>query len=477
LTSKFEHESFKIVETRQQEALQAAEQAAQQALQAAADAQALQAAPQDQAQQAPEPPVQQAAPPAINMAFSLSPATTTNNIIDYSTSDGMKLFTKATKPQKTEFDGSADGLRLFLGNFRDHANTSNWTANITVTTATGTRDLPSRYGQITEAELATHIALFNNTQTRLAQNSAQMIIYLKESLEDNFKLEVYMQAGLYTIAGTEVGELFLWQIIKLVNADTRATIGHIREQLTLLPRVVATLNSDVKEINKWINNQMAALHSRGKTSEDLMINIFKGYAVVNDKQFVSYIADLRTQYEDGRIDMDADKLMTWGYQKYKNLGLADTLAAPAVDKADIVALKTQTEEILALKSTVERLEAQVSGKKNPGGSGGGDNGKWAWKAVAPKANQALSKQVNNKTYHWCPTHAKWCIHTPAECKGLTKSDVPSSVTGTSTTGTTTTTMTTPRTEETPAEASKRKLELTNAFNAFVLDADDGEDCI
>jgi hypothetical protein len=403
--------------------------------------------------------------------FSLSPATTTNTIIDYSTSDGMKLFAKATKPQKTEYDGSAEGLRLFLGNFRDHANTSNWNANITVATATGTRDLPSRYGQITEIELATHIGTFNNTPTRLAQNSAQMIIYLKESLEDNFKLEVYMQAGLYTIAGIEVGELFLWQVIKLVNADTRATVGHIRESLTLLPRVVLKLNSDVKEINKWVNNQMAALNARGETSDDLMTNIFKGYAVVDDKQFVSYIADLKTQYEDGRIDMDADKLMIWGYQKFKNLGLSETLEAPTADKADIMALKTQTDEITALKTTVEQLQAQVNGKKNPGN--GGDNGKWAWKAIAPKANQALSKQVNNKTYHWCPNHAKWCIHTPAECKGLTKTDVPSTVGG-STAGTSTTTGTTP---EVPADASKRKMELTNAFNAFVLESDDGEDCI
>ena len=131
------------------------------------------------------------------MAFLLSPATTTNSIIDYSTSDGMKLFAKATKPQKTEYDGSADGLRLFLGNFRHHANMSNWNANITVTTATGTRDLPSHYGQITKAELATHIGVFNNTATRLTQNSAQMIIYLKEYLTDNFKLEVYMHAGLW----------------------------------------------------------------------------------------------------------------------------------------------------------------------------------------------------------------------------------------------------------------------------------------
>ena len=402
--------------------------------------------------------------------FSLSPATTTNDIIDYSTSDGMKLFAKATKPQKTEYDGSSDGLRLFLGNFRDHANTSNWNANIQVTTVTGTRDLPSRYGQITELELTTHVTTFNNTPTRLAQNSAQMIIYLKESLEDNFKLEVYMNAGLYTVGGTEVGELFLWQVIKLVNADTRATVGHIREALTMLPSVVIKLNSDVKEINKWVNNQMAALTSRGHKSEDLMTNIFKGYAAVQDKLFVAYIADLRTQYEDGRIDMDADKLMMMGYQKFKNLGLSEVLTAPA-DKADIVALKTQTEEITALKTSVEQLlQAQGTKRSN---AGTGDKDKWAWKSVAPKSNQALTKQVNNKTYHWCPNHVKWCIHKPADCKGLTRSDVPTSVNGGSTTGTTPSTVT-PAPSVDPAN---RKLELTNAFNAFVQDADDGEGCI
>jgi hypothetical protein len=198
-----------------------------------------------------------------------------------------------------------------------------------------------------------------------------------------------------------------------------------------------------------------------------MTNVFKAYTVVQDKAFVSYIADLRTQYEDGRIDMDADKLMMMGYQKFKTLGLAEVLTA-SVDK-DIVALKTQTEEIIALKTTVAQLEAQANQRTN---TRTGDKDKWAWKTVAPKANQSLSKQVNNKTYHWCPNHVKWCIHTPAECKGLTKSDVPTSVTG-STAGTAHSTVT----PEPSIDPSKRKLELTNAFNAFVQDSDDGENCI
>jgi hypothetical protein len=203
-----------------------------------------------------------------------------------------------------------------------------------------------------------------------------------------------------------------------------------------------------------------------------MTNLFKGYAVIEDKQYVNYIADLKTQYEDGCLNMDADKLMMMGYQKFKNIGLSETLAAPAVEKTDIVALKAATEELMALKTTVEQLQQAQLGNKKPKN---GDTDKWAWKAIAPKANQSQTKQVNSKTYHWCPNHVKWCIHTPADCKGFAKpTNVPTSVSGS--TNTTNTSMT-PAPEESSVEASKRKLELTNAFNAFILEADDGEDCI
>ena len=97
---------------------------------------------------------------------------------------------------------------------------------------------------------------FSGTQTRQAQNSSQMLVYLKGSLDDNFKLEVYMNASSYTLAGVESGELFLMEIISLVNADTRATVGYLRESLSMLPSIVTKLNNDIKAINKYINNQV-----------------------------------------------------------------------------------------------------------------------------------------------------------------------------------------------------------------------------
>ena len=202
------------------------------------------------------------APAAVALAtrFSLSPAHASNNVINYGTSDGMKLYNKATKPG-FEYDGTSDFLRLFLEVFKDHAAESNWGPNVTIMTANGPRELASRYGQITDAELRTHVTTFSGTQTRQAQNSSQMLVYLKGSLDDNFKLEVYMNASSYTLAGVESGELFLMEIISLVNADTRATVGYLRESLYMLPNIVTKLNNDIKAINKYINNQVDALNA------------------------------------------------------------------------------------------------------------------------------------------------------------------------------------------------------------------------
>jgi hypothetical protein len=99
-----------------------------------------------------------------------------------------------------------------------------------------------------------------------------------------------------------------------------------------------------------------------------MTNIFKVYATVQDKDF-------------GRLNMDADKLIMLGYQKFKNLNLHQTWQAPSADdKSDVVALSTLSEELLALKSTITGLKDQLApGKKKTGG----DNDKWAWKSAAP----------------------------------------------------------------------------------------------
>ena len=45
-----------------------------------------------------------------------------------------------------------------------------------------------------------------------------------------------------------------------------------------------------------------------------------------------------------------------------------------------------------------------------------------WITIQPKGDEKTSKQVNGKTYHWCPNHKAWTRHTAAECKGIPNSN-------------------------------------------------------
>eukprot|EP00957_Ditylum_brightwellii_P114270 8712574-Ditylum_brightwellii.AAC.1 len=38
-----------------------------------------------------------------------------------------------------------------------------------------------------------------------------------------------------------------------------------------------------------------------------------------------------------------------------------------------------------------------------------------WKFIKPKPGEALTKEVNGKTYHWCEDHQAWVIHNPKDC--------------------------------------------------------------
>jgi hypothetical protein len=47
----------------------------------------------------------------------------------------------------------------------------------------------------------------------------------------------------------------------------------------------------------------------------------------------------------------------------------------------------------------------------------GSSNRWAWKAIRPKEREPKKKTVDCKTYHWCPTHEAWTIHSPEQCEG------------------------------------------------------------
>ena len=80
----------------------------------------------------------------------------------------------------------------------------------------------------------------------------------------------------------------------------------------------------------------------------------------------------------------------------------------------------EDKKILALSATVSKLQQQLKDetKSNESTERQQNKRNYVWKNKPPKGNQKKVKEVNGKTYHWCPYHGKegkWCLHKPTEC--------------------------------------------------------------
>jgi hypothetical protein len=246
-----------------------------------------------------------------------------------------------------------------------------------------------------------------------------------KSLSKEAKDKILLLTAEYAFDGIYSGIALLKVIIRASHIDTNATLRYIREKLNSLDTYMVSVDSDIGKFNQQVYNLIDSLAARGATSNDLLINIFKGYAAASDKAFVAYIAKKEEDYDDG-VQIEPEVLMQLAENKYKSLVEGSKWNAP----------DEQTEKIIALQAQVKKLAAR-KGKDKPGpktppgggpkagkGKGGKDdqktpatNIKPPWMMLKPKAGEKQKKTVDGKLYHWCANHNCWTRHSPAECKG------------------------------------------------------------
>ena len=77
---------------------------------------------------------------------------------------------------------------------------------------------------------------------------------------------------------------------------------------------------------------------------DLLTNLFKGYATATDKTFVAYILRKKEEYEDGS-NMTPDQLMQLADNKFKNLLQEGLWDAPSLEEEKIVALEAKVKQL------------------------------------------------------------------------------------------------------------------------------------
>ena len=99
--------------------------------------------------------------------------------------------------------------------------------------------------------------------------------------------------------------------------NTRATAIHMRENLTSLDAYMGSINSNIELFNQHIKENKQGLAAWDERTDNLIINLFKGYAVVEDKDFVVYISKKKDEYDES-INIAVDHLMTFVLNKYTN---------------------------------------------------------------------------------------------------------------------------------------------------------------
>jgi len=361
------------------------------------------------------------------ITYAMSPGQAVQGLYDYSNSTGMKQWIEATKPLDDKpYDGSSKGLSHFLSKLSRRALDSGWGS---ITKVQG-HDIFSKYGLYTvqDARIEAIVRFHFDSDgvritTRDAQASWQMMSCLMNSCSAECLNKVRNSSDDHKVTSTcgevsEDGPLFLRILISRVVIDNRSTVSYYSHKLTCLDQLMIKVNYDVTAFNDEVQDIIIQLQSRGETIPHLMVNLFKGYEAVEDKEFVSYIRIKKYEYNEGGT-IDADKLMSNAENQYMEMIRSKEWNSPPKENQEILAL---TAEIKSLK------DQYLKGEK-----GNSSKSKDSWKKVEPKEGESLSKAVKGKTFHWCTHHKAWVIHKPSECRlGLPAANVAASTNVTST---------------------------------------------
>ena len=133
--------------------------------------------------------------------------------------------------------------------------------------------------------------------------------FIVNLLTPSFHTKLLLHTNIYLANGTTAASVMIKKIITLTRIDSPAAAQHVREMLVKSKKKLLTLKGDVSEFNTWVHTQMDLLHSRDQEEVDLLHYLWKVYKAALDKEFITYIKDLKSQSEDGRATFTTEELM------------------------------------------------------------------------------------------------------------------------------------------------------------------------
>jgi hypothetical protein len=191
---------------------------------------------------------------------------------------------------------------------------------------------------------------------------------LMNSISKEGKDKITIWKSQYCIGQRPSGNLLLKIIIQESHLDTNATATSIRKKLSSLDVYILTINSDITKFNVHVSLLIDLLAARGKTTQDLLTNLFKGYQAATDKTFVEYIGRKLEKYEEGDM-VTPEALMEQADNKFKLLKEGGMWNAPSEQEEKILDLQAELKNLKERKPDggKTKIKPTVKSGKKPEG--------------------------------------------------------------------------------------------------------------
>jgi hypothetical protein len=358
------------------------------------------------------------------VVFALSPALASSTLLDYNSSEGMKIYGKATAPMEMPFTGESGNLRLFLSKVNHRATQFGWGSILKVDQDGQVFDFMKNHGQVKLKAIRIKAAITETAGSRDTQNSSQLYTFLITSVTDGMLGRIISHTDDYTSAGGFSDGLSLLKvIINITNVDTRAQSGHIRACIHNLSTTIRTpeYNCNIEKFNEYVVILEEGLAARGEMSFDTMMHVQAAYQTCKDAEFVRHTKDEYSKWEHGAT-LTLRGLMDTALTEYKTLKMKGLWESPSPEQEQIIALTAAVASWKSRDRPGKGTKTPSGTKKEEENKGRKNTGQFAWKDVAPKSGEPTTKVMGGKTYHWCTHHDKpqWTLHNPNAFPNLCK---------------------------------------------------------
>ena len=219
--------------------------------------------------------------------FSLTPGQVgAGDIIDYSTSNGIKGFKTAIKSLGQPFDHQLGKTTKICEVLQSRAFEAGWQTGagdiLTIPDAAGvSKDLLSEFGQLTMTDINAHCNTYHDTTSRKAQNSVQMKMALYKTLGPTTQLEMLNVKDQWSIGATPYGPMMFKSLMNKTIVDNNQTTRHLQDRFDELPNFMITCDSDLEKFHSQYREIVSLMKGRGITNIDTFKPLWRGYQLCN----------------------------------------------------------------------------------------------------------------------------------------------------------------------------------------------------